>query len=268
MSSSREQRIQDASYTYNSDVLPSQFNNVLNDFGDQKIVSASIERKPIAAINQKILNTLSGGKLKKQQEKLNYDSLYHVWLNMELDDGTKVSTDKVNYLSMKASPNVHPLGKGTSSRNVAVNKDVTLRQMVVGAVDTAGSVQNLATYSPVSANCQIFIKNMLGGVGLLNDETKSWLVQDVGDALSTDLQKGIETAVGFAGRFGPDKDLQKLQRAQDARLGIVAKPIAGFRPSGSEATKTRIQSAKNIAKGVEEFAGSSDVKEVRKLVGV
>ena len=268
MSASREQRIQDASYTYTSDVLPSQFNNVLQDFGDQKIVAASIERKPIAPLNKKILNALSRGKLQKQQDKLQYDSFFHSWINLELEDGTKVSTDKVQYLTMKANPHVHPLGQGTDSRKVDITKDVTLRQMVVGGIDKAGSVQKLATYKPVESNCQKYIIDMIGGSGLMTDENKKWVKQDVGDALSGPVQRGIEKLTKFAGDlYGPDKDLVKLQRAQDARLGFTEKPVAGHRPSGTEATKTRLQRAKNIGKGLEEFSRDPTVQEIRQKTG-
>ena len=215
MTDLRAQSIRDASYGYTSELLPTAFRDVLRDFGDQKIVEASIHKKPIASINFKFANWLSLGKLERKRKEMGYDAYNHVWLNLKTEDGTWISTDKVQHLSAKASRKAPPLGVGKQVINIDVGNK-TFRQMVNGAVEKAGSHRELATYDPIGRNCQNYLFSLVGGQ--MTPNQKTWLKEEAD--LSAVARGAVKKVVKVGEIISPDQDLDKLQRESDLRLGI------------------------------------------------
>ena len=227
------QSIRDASYSYTSEVMPHQIANVLRDYGDQKVVHARIERHPISRANSAILNIATGGKFEKTRIEKNYDAYMHAWLNLQLEDGTWISTDKVQNLSAQASKNGPPLGTGVDGMDIDV-QGKTFREMVNRAVAHSGSINALASYDPVAANCQLYLNSLLGDS--MTPASREFLLQDASTALNKHLSGAVSKLVKFAGAFGQDRDLNKLQRESDLNIGIgrETRPTAqpSHRPSG------------------------------------
>ena len=235
----RAQSIRDASYSYTSEVLPFNFQRAMDHVGDQRIVEATIEMHPLAGVNQKILNVLSRGKFEKQRKKMHYDSFMHAVLHLKTDKGVWISTDKVQSLSANVSTNAPTFGPNAISHKVDIAGDnKTFRSMINDAVGEAGSFQRLASYHPTDANCQLFIKGMLGDS--LDNRSREFLLQDVGEALGKVLKGGVSKLVRFAGLFSGDETRTDRQIESDLMLlgsgafdeTTLSRPIPGYRPSG------------------------------------
>jgi len=98
---------------------PPSMRAALEKYGNNKITSLTVGRNPIQSVIQKIANTLVGSKL----NDLNIDTLFHLFLIIELDNGMKFKTERNQVLSFTPS-----IGDVKESIQVPLNKSITLKE--------------------------------------------------------------------------------------------------------------------------------------------
>ena len=73
------------------DNIPPSVKNALNKIGSNKIVSARVGRTPVQAIIQGALKTVAN---------VPYDDLFHLFIELTLDDGQKWILEKIERINL------------------------------------------------------------------------------------------------------------------------------------------------------------------------
>ena len=71
-----------------------KFRETLEKYGENKITNITIGRDPVNRIVQSIVNFISGGQYEQARKLLNYDDIYHLYMIITLDDGTRLRLEK------------------------------------------------------------------------------------------------------------------------------------------------------------------------------
>jgi len=150
---------------------------ILNQHGDKKISSLRIARRPLNKKIEQAFNIISLGKWEKLRNKYYYDTLFHLSLQITLDDNTILSYEKFDVVDLH-------LDKRCSQKNVQCidinyNSDsLTLNEFVLDPLNEINK-DDFFIYDPFKANCQIFIYQVLNYFNLLTSKNKKFIYQDV-----------------------------------------------------------------------------------------
>lgn len=166
---------------------PPSMRAAIEKYGNNKIVKLTVGRNPIISAIQKVANLLVGDKLKK----LNIDTLFHLFLIIELDNGQKFKTERNQVLNFTSS-----IGEVKESIEVPINKDITLAEFFDNTLKKVGNI--LFVYNAVSNNCQMYIMQLLTSNGLINDSIKNFVKQDTNTLLSPFLSKAANVVTDTA----------------------------------------------------------------------
>lgn len=138
---------------------------LLNKLGDQTIASITIKRNPISI--PKSLITMAVGEIP-------YDELYHLYMDIKTTAGKNMTAEKNEVI--KLTQGISERGNTTETFPVAVNKKITIKELLSNARAKQGDTQ-FFKYSAKSANCQDFIRNCLSASGLLTSEADAFVKQ-------------------------------------------------------------------------------------------
>ena len=106
---------------------------------------------------------------------MNYDDVFHLFANIELDDGSVYLFEKNEVIKIVPSYKT-----GRDHMTVPrIPKDLTVGQLLFNGETLAGT-HDWYVYSPSKNNCQRFIKYMLMGSGMLSPELEKFIMQDAG----------------------------------------------------------------------------------------
>ena len=73
---------------------PKAINDYLSLHGNKGLRRIIVSRKPVSAKIQYIANLVTSGGWGQNMKKLNYDDVYHLFMLVELDDGTLFKLEK------------------------------------------------------------------------------------------------------------------------------------------------------------------------------
>ncbi len=140
------------------DGYPPNPRQLLEQHGDATITGMSITRAPIASAIPGILNALSLGTFAKRFSRLPYDKLFHLKIDFSLDDGTKISVEKNEVITMTKNYNN---SDKTEYRVVSnIPEGITLGKLLDNAENHMGKYKYFQ-YNPSNNNCQDFIMAIL-----------------------------------------------------------------------------------------------------------
>ena len=146
---------------------PPAVRKIMRTYGDKKIVSAIINRKPVDGKLTSFLNVLSLGQFKKNISKEPYDDLFHLSIVLRTEDGVDIQIEKTEVIKMGLRPR-----KGGEMLNVTpFTGGKTLNEIMDNTQEKMGA--QFFTYSARNNNCQDFITALLksNGMGDTNDFT-------------------------------------------------------------------------------------------------
>jgi hypothetical protein len=161
------------------------YNNIskrtLNLYGNNKIVRMDIVRAPISNFINKFLDVISIGKFNELKKKYGFDKFFHLQLLLTLDNGKNVSVEKNEQIYIKDKVNIK---KDSEFLEVPLKgKNITLNELLDKTKNTIGP-RTYFDYNSFTNNCQFYIKYILEINGLLNNENKEFLFQDVNEILA------------------------------------------------------------------------------------
>lgn len=142
------------------DTLPPKSRAILAKYGDFKIIEMNVGRNPLSSLIPTIGDKISNGEISKFLSKYSYDSLFHLFLNMKLENGQLIKTEKNQVISISTGNYAMK-----ESINVSVTKSVTLNELISNGEQYAGSKRFLH-YDAFNANCQDYVLSLLKGSGL------------------------------------------------------------------------------------------------------
>ena len=193
------------------DNIPQNVKNALNKIGNNKITSARLGRTPVQAVIQGALKAVA---------TVPYDDLFHLFIELTLDNGQKWILEKIERLNLVKEDRSKKQGAEFTS-SFPVNK--TVDELFQNTKNRIGD--KFLPYQSASNNCQYFIMGVLDGNGLNNSERTSFVKQDTKAIFEKNpaLRKFANTLTDIGG-YG------------NAIIGEVSKPVDAIR----EATKPKI----------------------------
>lgn len=144
---------------------------------NQEIFSVQIFRYPVTGFIQDALNFMTNGMLQKRMKKLAYDDLFHLGLLINgkfvfhKEEVPKFFSDK-NWIKNNKS-------KGIEIMDVPVpaGYEVSIKEFISNAETFMG--KSFKQYSALKFNCQHFAMSVLKANGLLTEQNKAFIYQDV-----------------------------------------------------------------------------------------
>ena len=173
---------------------------ILDKYGNQKIRSIYIGRRPINSLVEKAFNIISLGKWSKLRDQYYYDKLFHLFLIIQLDDDTIISFEK-NSIVTATEDDVRCSTKDTECVKLDYPTDsITLDDLVRKPLERIGK-EKYFIYDPFKQNCQIFIRAVLETFGLYNKKVDDFVYQDI-----TDIVKELPWYVKYVAKGVTDLD--------------------------------------------------------------
>jgi hypothetical protein len=154
--------------------------NILKKYGNQKIRSIYIGRRPINSMVEKAFNIISLGKWSKLREQYYYDKLFHLFLIIQMDDDTVISFEKNSIVTMTEDDERCSM-KDTECVKIEYPTDsLTLDEFVRKPLERIGK-DKFFVYQPFDQNCQIFIRAVLETFGLYSKKVADFVYQDISE---------------------------------------------------------------------------------------
>lgn len=161
------------SFKRRAGVYPPHVRLILEKRGSDTVKSLRIVRTPISTIVEKGVQWLSLGTFEPALKSLGYDKAMH--LALEINGEYTLDKREVVTLVEKL---VYSSQKHAETMDVPVNKELTLQQLFDNTRKQMGD-KKFSNYSASKNNCQDFILGVLSGNGLLTNEMKDFIKQDV-----------------------------------------------------------------------------------------
>lgn len=138
---------------------PRNVKRLLKSHGDKVITGLEVCRTPIDSKIKIALDLISGGKISSISQKYNYDQIYHLFLIMKFQDGSRYSIEKNEIVKTKKNPKARP-----TSFCLSTSANTTFKKLVEAGERKDGA--NHWRYSAHLYSCQRFLKSMLNGIGI------------------------------------------------------------------------------------------------------
>jgi hypothetical protein len=158
-----------------------------------------IVRSPVKAGIVKALNVLSLGALNSIQNKLGYDTLWHLAIKLDLANGQSWRIEKNQNISIKK----YEALPDTQSVTVPVSKPITLKDMMNKLYKKQGD--KMYEYDAFKANCQMFVRDLLSSVGLFPASVSSFVSQNT-PAIHKSLPGYVSTVAKAVTNIGAKAD--------------------------------------------------------------
>jgi len=166
--------------------------SIIKQFGNEKIKTILIIRAPIEKFIKIALNVISLGKFNESLKKTPYDDLYHLSMNIQLENNTTITIEKNEVINIQKGAKPY---KNSEKMVVSLKgKELTLNQLLEAGYKNAGSDSKYFQYDGFENNCQNYIMYLLNGSGLSTPEIKKFVLQDI--------TKLIEDSPEYAKKFG------------------------------------------------------------------
>jgi hypothetical protein len=146
--------------TGSTDYSPS-VRKILNEQGSNQIKSIVVGRTPVQQAITMALNAVSQGGFQSNQDRLNYDKLFHLFSEITLENGKQVRVEKNEVITMTMG---FKQDADTERQEVPMTKAVSFRELLDNAKNKMGG--KFFAYDSANNNCQDFIMALLQGSGL------------------------------------------------------------------------------------------------------
>ena len=155
---------------------------VLEQYGNEPIKSILVCRNPVSEFVKTGLNVLSFGQFKKRLADQPYDTIYHLFTLITLEDGTVLTLDKQSQITLT-------VGAKPYKDSIAVSSPFTTLNTMLDNTRKAMLDKDFFGYDSLANNCQNFLFKFFRSNGKLTPDLKSFIVQDVKDLFDADLEK-------------------------------------------------------------------------------
>lgn len=213
--------------------IPKPVKDLLAKHGNKQIVNISVCRKPVQSYVRALLNIATLGKFREEQQKLGYDKVFHLYMNITLNDGSVVGLEKNERVGVKYG------GFDTTGGECrSVPAKINLTEFFKKGEEHSGG--GFWRYSGYKDNCQKWVNDLLVGNGIT--ALSSFVLQNVEQLITNPtvrkLAVGITDLAGIAdwalkgGKKGRGcksgcgyLDDQKKLRAQTNRFEYLDDPL-------------------------------------------
>ena len=197
--------------------------NILEKYGNMKIRSIRIGRRPINNLVEKAFNIISLGKWSKLKDKYYFDRLFHLFLILTLEDGTVISFEKNSIVTMTENDERCSM-KDVDCIELEYPADsITLNELVKKPLDRIGK-EKYFIYQPFDQNCQIFIRDVLETFNLYSKKAEEFIYQDI-----TEIVEKLPWYVEYVAKAVTDIDatVSKVTGAGQKKCGCHRCVLSG-----------------------------------------
>jgi len=177
---------------------PPKVRNLIKIYGDKRITHITVDRTPVPSVLTSALNAVSLGAFKQRFDKLPYDKLFHLRMDLTFSDNTRLAVEKNEVINMYTNPK--KLKEGEQRDVICRESDLTLNKLLAGG-------QNIQKdkwfgYSASNNNCQDFILSLLNGSHIGNDQDRQFVKQDTSSLFQGDsfLRKFANTVTDIGSK--------------------------------------------------------------------
>jgi len=151
---------------------PQDVVKILQKYGNSQIVNMYVVRKPIDNTIKDVINVISLNQVEENLKRTNYDKLFHLSLEVQLDNGILLKIEKNERINISK---INSIG-GSDCMQVNISS-ITLNEFL----DKCKNVMQdrFYSYNFEKNNCQDFILNLLSANNCLTYELKDFMKQDV-----------------------------------------------------------------------------------------
>ena len=128
----------------------------------------------------KIGQILTLGQWKHQQQKLGYDSIFHLYVIVELETRT-IRIEKNSRVEISNNVKL-----GQDNRYFDNIEAVSL-QLLFDIIEEYVGSEKMYRYDPFSTNCQHFVISLLDAVGLADSDTVEFVLQDAKELVESKI---------------------------------------------------------------------------------
>ena len=174
--------------------------SILKKHGDKKIRAIRIGRRPINKLVEKAFQIITLGKWNKLKDQYYYDKLFHLFLVLNLDNGTIISFEKNSIVTMTENDGRCSMKDVECLELEYPANSITLDELVKNPLDRIGK-EKYFIYNPFKQNCQIFIRDVLETFNLYSPKAKEFIYQDI-----SEIVKRLPWYVEYIGKTVTDID--------------------------------------------------------------
>ena len=161
---------------------PLAIKNFIAKHGNEQIKKVIICRSPISSTFTKIGEMLTRGDWSKNQEKLGYDSIFHLYLIFELEKIT-IRMDKNSRVEIN---NKATLGQDNLFFDNIM--PITFGELF-DKLEEQNDMVSIYRYDPFSTNCQHFVMMVLSVLNLNTQETQNFVLQKASELVQSEFLK-------------------------------------------------------------------------------
>ena len=177
--------------------------SILKKHGDKKILAIRIGRRPINSKVERAFNLISLGKWEENRKKYYYDTLFHLFLVLNLEDGTIISFEKNSIVTMNENDGRCSMKEVECLELPYPANSITLDELVNKPLERIGK-EKYFVYEAFKQNCQIFISDVLKTFNLFSPKAKEFIYQDI-----SEIVKRLPFFVKFIAKTVTDIDATK-----------------------------------------------------------
>jgi hypothetical protein len=155
---------------------PPKVRNIISKYGDKNITGIMLGRTPLGAPILTALQLASGNTFSQKLENTPYDTLFHLFMCVQLDGKDKIVLEKNEVINAEIGCK---LPKDTETKSITssdIPTGLTLKQALDKTQESMGG--KYFTYSAKDNNCQDFIVAFLTANNIGTETDKSWVKQE------------------------------------------------------------------------------------------
>ncbi len=176
-------------------VAPPEVRQKMEKYGDYVITEFVISRHPIASFIKKIGNIITLGDFEKNQKRMGYDDVYHLFVLLKGKNPVKphdevifkCHKEEVVRLEIVSSGDFKKLldekPESTKTFKVAPKNQKALLLWFSDAQKYLGG-DRMYSYDSTDNNCQVFVTAIISGQQNVDAATKKWITQDAFELIS------------------------------------------------------------------------------------
>tara|TARA_R110000772_G_scaffold52365_1_gene120048 strand:- start:2566 stop:3960 length:1395 start_codon:yes stop_codon:yes gene_type:complete len=187
-------------FSKKGDRYTAKVDKILKDNGSKVIKSITVKRTPLNWLMTGTLNAVSFGLLNKRMEENDIDELFHLFMELVMEDGMRIGLEKNERIDMNVNMKTRPKTETETIDGVA--SGITLDELMQKTRDKMGD-DKFFNYSAKNNNCSDFILAVMDANDIGNAGDKTFVIQDAKTLFgkSTFLRKLVNTATDIAGKI-------------------------------------------------------------------
>jgi len=189
--------------------VPEDVELFLNNYGNLNIVKLVAKRIPLPSIYENILTVLTFNQWKQKKEEYKIKNFFHTYLVATFENGTQCIIEKYEVVSI--SSDITPDDEYTESMDVNLVRSISLHDLIQNTLNKVGDYK-FYVYDDTKQNCQVLTCDILQSNGILTNDLKKFILQDV-DELFNKLGENINELIDTTTTLGSvyKRFLQKIK---------------------------------------------------------